>query len=57
MSRSSPVLSAGLSEKEPVIGIITLVSRPLNVLFLMASKDVMAFPTFDDRCTLGREGV
>lgn len=33
MSRSSPVLSAGLNEKDAVIGIITRVSRPLNVLF------------------------
>lgn len=57
MSRSSPVLSAGLNEKEPVIDIITRVSRPLNVLFLMDSKDVIAFPTFDDHSFFAREGV
>lgn len=54
MSRSSPVLSAGLNEKDAVIGIITRVSRPLNVLFLMDSKDVLAFPNFDDRSFLVR---
>lgn len=56
MSRSSPVLSAGLNEKEHVIGIITRVSRPLNVLFSMDNKDVIAFPTFDEHSFLVREG-